>query len=197
MSESKADSKAKSVDPAVQRILDELAKDGKKRRQPTAKDLAKRTELPVDAPAPHLEQIIAERGPEPTADALTAWDMRVNGTPIIDVAHHMGCSIELAKHLIAEVHEAIHEDLKANLELNRSMDLHRLDKLIASYLPVAEAGDDKAAQVVLKALQHRARLTGAEPQAEPIRGAHVDTVQAWIVNVLPSINRLVDEQPKG
>lgn len=196
MPTSKADTNQKNVDPAVQAILDELAKE-KPGKRPTAKSLAKRTELAQDAPAPHLQQIIQERGPEPTADALVAWDMRLNGTPIIDVAHHLGCSIELAKHLISEVHNAIHEDLKANLELNRTIDLHRIDKLIASYLPVAEAGDDKAATIVLKALQHRARLTGSEPTSEPIRGAHVDTVQQWIINVLPNINRLVDELPKG
>jgi hypothetical protein len=116
--------------------------------------------------------------------------------PIVDVAHKMGCSIELAKQLISEVHHAIHEDLKAALELNRTLDLSRIDGLIASYYPAAKGGDERAAGVVLKALQHRAKLTGAEPSPEPARFNHVETVQAWIVNVLPSINRFVDDLPK-
>jgi len=158
--------------------------------------IKERTTLPPDAPAPHLEAVIAEQGLEPTAEALRAWDARINGSPIIDVAHQMGCSIELAKHLINEVHAAIREDLKANLELNRNIDLTRIDQLILSYLPAARAGDDKAATVVLKALQHRAKLTGSEPSPEPVKSGHIENVQAWIVNVLPTINRLVDDLPR-
>jgi hypothetical protein len=174
----------------------------KKKRRPrgsVAEDtekLKERTELAADAPAPHIDALIAAEGPKPTADALKAWDARVNGTPIIDVAHQLGVSIELAKHLINEVHAAIREDLKANLELNRNIDLHRLDQLILAYLPAAKAGDDKSATVVLKALQHRAKLTGAEPSPEPVKTNHIESVQAWIVNVLPHINRLVDDMPK-
>jgi hypothetical protein len=152
--------------------------------------------LAPDAPAPRLGELIAAEGEEPTAQALQAWDARVNGAPIIDVAHQLGVSIELAKHLINEVHAAIREDLKANLELNRNIDLHRIDQLILSYLPAAKAGDDKSATIVLKALAHRARLTGSEPGPEPVKSGHIENVQAWIVNVLPSINRLVDDMPR-
>ena len=188
-------------DPGFDAFLASLGPPKKKKgRPPIVRDgvqIAKeRTELAPDAPAPHLEALIATEGAEPTAEALKAWDARVNGAPIIDVAHQLGVSIELAKQLINEVHAAIREDLKANLELNRNIDLHRLDQLIMAYLPAAKAGDDKSATVVLKALQHRAKLTGSEPSPEPVKTNHIESVQAWIVNVLPSINRLVDDMPK-
>ncbi|QFP94685.1 hypothetical protein I5G59_gp65 [Mycobacterium phage LilMcDreamy] len=35
-----------------------------------------------------------------------------------------------------------------------------LDKLIAAWLPKAEAGDPDAAHIVLKAVEHHARLRG-------------------------------------
>jgi|SRR5215469_587857 len=194
-----------SDDPALDKLLAAYNKKHPLKKKKTGKGrwpdgavdktLAKRTELPPDAPAPHLNGMIAEQGEEPTAEALLAWSERINGVPIIDVAHRMGVSIELAKKLINEVHAAIREDLKANLELNRNIDLQRIDMLLLAYLPAAKNGDDKAAAVVLKALTHRAKLTGQEVGPEPVKGAHVENVQAWIVNVLPSINRLVDDLP--
>jgi hypothetical protein len=163
---------------------------------PTFSDLAQRTELPPDAPAPQTGELVADQGEELTVEAIRAWDDRIKGKAIIDIAHDMGVSIELARHLIKEVHAALHEDLKANLELNRTIDLQRIDGLIMTFYPMAKAGDDKSATVLLKALQHRAKLTGAEPVPEPTRANHVESVQAWIVNVLPSINRLVDNLPQ-
>src|SRR3981081_2561026 len=60
---------------------------------PNAKEIATRTQLRSGAPAPVLGGMIAELGPEPTARALEAWEARVSGVPIIDVAHQMGVSI--------------------------------------------------------------------------------------------------------
>jgi hypothetical protein len=40
-------------------------------------------------------------------DALKAWDKRINGESILDVAHEFGLSIEAAKQLIKEAHAAI------------------------------------------------------------------------------------------
>jgi hypothetical protein len=192
-------------DPGLDKFLSDfkLGAKAKKRRGKgrspegnVSRSLAERTELTQDAPHPNLDVVIAEQGAEPTEAAIRAWDQRINGAPIIDVAHSLGVSIELAKKLINEVHAAIREDLKAALELNRNIDLHRIDQLLLAYLPGAKAGDDKAASIVLKALQHRAKLTGQEAGTEPVRSAHVENVQAWIVNVLPTINRLVDDLPQ-
>jgi hypothetical protein len=158
------------------------------------KELKQRTQLAPDAPAPRTNDLIATRGAEPTTRALEAWAARVNGCPVVDLAHAMGVSIEHAKKLIREAHSAIHEDLKENLNLNREIDLARIDGLLQSYYPSAKAGDTEAAGVVLKALRHRAQLVGLEAPPDPGR-SHPENVMIWIQNQLPQINRLVDSLP--
>jgi hypothetical protein len=158
------------------------------------KELKKRTQLPPDAPAPRTNDLIAIHGQEPCTRALEAWAARVNGVPIIDVAHTMGIGINEAKKLIKEVHDAIHEDLKENLALNRQLDLERIDGLLTRYYPQAKAGDTESAQVVLRALKHRAQLVGLEAPPDPGR-SHPEQILVWIQNSLPSINKLVDSLP--
>jgi hypothetical protein len=158
------------------------------------KTLKQRTQLAPDAPAPRTNDLIAIRGIEPCTRALEAWAARVNGSPIIDVAHTMGIGINDAKRLIKEVHEAIHDDLKENLALNRQLDLDRIDGMLSSYYPIAKAGDAEAANVVLRALKHRAQLVGLEAPPDPGR-SHPETVMVWIQQQLPNINRLVDSLP--
>jgi hypothetical protein len=154
----------------------------------------KRTQLAPDAPAPRVNGVVARHGSEPTNEALRAWEARVKGAPIVDVAHTLGMSIEGAKKLIQEVHDAVHEDLKANLELNRQLDLDRIDHLIGSYYGPAREGDHDSANVVLKCLAQRSKLTGIEPMPDPGR-SNPQNVLVWIQNQLPSINRIVDSLP--
>jgi hypothetical protein len=162
---------------------------------PSAKQIATRTQLTTDAPAPVLGNMIAELGPEPTARAVEAWNARVSGAPIIDVAHQMGVSIELAKKLVTEVHNAIYEDLKTNVDLNRQLDLARIDKIIKGHLAGAASGDDKSANVVLRAIHERAQLTGQVEGPDPRRGPGPQNVFLWIQNQLPMINKIVDALP--
>jgi hypothetical protein len=163
-------------------------------RPPSAKAIDKRSQLNPEAPAPRTSDAIAIHGLEPATRALEAWAARVNGTAIIDLAHEMGVSIGHAKKLIKEVHDAIHEDLKENLALNRALDLERIDGLLSRYYPQAKAGDPESAQVVLRALKHRAQLVGLEAPPDPGR-SHPENVLIWIQNQLPQINRLVDSLP--
>jgi hypothetical protein len=155
---------------------------------------AKRTQLAADAPAPATADMIAKRGSEPAARALEAWAARVRGAPIVDVAHSMGLTIEDAKVLIREAHGAIAEDLKTNLDLNRQLDLDRIDGLLQVYYPLARSGDADCANVTLKCLQQRSKLTGIEPQPDPGR-SNPAGVLVWIQQQLPSINRIVDALP--
>jgi hypothetical protein len=156
--------------------------------------LPKPAKLEPEAPAPNLSHMITERGSEPTREALEAWQARSGGAPIVDIAHDMGLSIESAKALIKEAHAAITEDLKANLDLNRQLDLSRIDSLISSYLPSAKAGEHASANVIIKCLQQRAKLTGLEPMDVPGR-SHPENVLVWVQAQLPSINRIVDSLP--
>lgn len=150
--------------------------------------------LAPDAPAPHLGDLIAELGPQRVLDALKAWDMRLQGRPIYEVAHEFNLSVEAAKHLIKEAHSAIAEDLKENVEQNRQLDLDRIDGLLQTFYPAAKAGDDKAAAVTLKCIERRAKLTGTEPDERRPSG-EPRNVLVWVQNQLPAINRLVDSLP--
>ena len=187
-----------SDDAQLDAIVEELRKETrppKPRRLPTTKELSARTALAPDAPAPRVNGMIADWGEEPTARALEAWNARLEGVPIIDIAHQLGVSIELAKSLLREVHSAIYEDLKANVDFNRQLDLGRIDQLIKGHLPAAKAGDDKSANVILRALAQRAQLTGQIQAPDPGRGPGPQNVFMWIQQQLPSINRLVDSLP--
>lgn len=166
-----------------------------KRKHPAPmREMAERTYIEPQAPAPRLEAVKDERGEEPTAQALLAWGARVAGVPIIDVAHQLGVPLALAKKLIGEVHEAIREDLKDQLDLNRQLDLARVDGLINTFYAQARQGDPESATVTLRAMQHRAKLTGIEPMPDPGR-SHPQNVMLWIQTQLPSINKLVDSLP--
>jgi hypothetical protein len=165
-----------------------------KRKGPAPHPSFKRTELEPDAPAPQLAQVVAEHGADPTEMALCAWEARVNGAPIVDVAHELGLSIGAAKVLIKEAHAAIFEDLKENLNLNRQLDLDRVDGILRTYYPLAKAGDTDAANVTMKALGHRAKLVGLEAPPDPGR-SNPQAVLVWIQNQIPSINKLVDALP--
>jgi hypothetical protein len=153
------------------------------------------SELEAAQGAPRTAELVQARGPELAAAAIRAWDARVRGEPIVDVAHQLGLSIAAAKTLVREAHDAIREDLKEALELNREIDLARTDQLIKAYLPEAKEGDDKAATIVLKALSHRARLVGISEQNPDPNRARPENVLVWIQAQLPSINKIVDSMP--
>lgn len=176
-------------------VVEAFRKSQERPKRPTKKELARRTELAPDAPAPRLAAEIAIHGEPLTTAALEAWNARLGGAPIIDVAHQLGVSIELAKKLINEVHAAIYEDLKANIDLNRQLDLGRIDRIIKGHLSAAERGDEKSANVVLRAVAQRAKLTGVEAPEAPTRGAAPHNLMIWIQNQLPAINRIVDNLP--
>lgn len=158
------------------------------------REAVERTPLAPDAPSPRFNELLEHRGAEQIKAALCAWTARVHGVPIIDIANELGVSIALAKQLIKEVHESIRDDLKDSLELNRQLDLERVDGLIQSFYPVARSGDTDSAAIVIRALQHRSKLTGIEPLPDPGR-SHPQNVLVWINSQLPNINKLVDSLP--
>lgn len=146
------------------------------------------------APAPRLAAL--EHEPAKIQNALAAWECRVRGQPIVDVAKGLGMTIEGAKRLIAEAHDAVREDLKENLELNRQLDLDRIDGMLQTFYPLAKAGDIDSASFTLKCLNQRAKLTGLEPQISgDTSGKAPHNVLVWIQNQLPQINQIVDALP--
>ena len=167
---------------------------GPKTRPAPMRDADTRTPISPSAPAERFHGVLADRGPELTQKAMAAWDARIQGVPLVDIAHELGVSINLAKVLIKEVHEAIRDDLKDTTELNRCLDLERCDGLLNTFYPLARAGDSDAAAVTLRALQHRSKLTGVEPLPDPGR-SHPQNVLVWIQAQMPGINKLVDSLP--
>jgi hypothetical protein len=162
----------------------------------TAKGIMpKATELAPDAPVPRFTQVVANHGAEPTRMALAAWEARLKGSPVVDIAHAMGLSIDACKTLLREAHDALREDLKEALEQNRQLDLGRLDGLIKAYYPPATEGHEDSAYIVLAALKQRSKLTGTEEPADPLRSRQPSNVLVWIQNALPSINKIVDALP--
>jgi hypothetical protein len=149
---------------------------------------------PKQAPAPQIQAVIASQGAELFKQSINAWENRIRGVPIVDIAADMQISIETAKALIKQAQEAVSEDLKEALAVNRELDLARLDGLIRYWYPLACQGDEGAAGVVLKCVGQRAKLTGAEALPEPGRQSPAN-VLVWIQNQLPSINRIVDSLP--
>jgi hypothetical protein len=180
----------------LQNAIGPERKKGPKRKPIPApmRDAEKRTPLSPQAPAPRFNGVLKDRGPELTEAALKAWDARIQGVPLVDIAHELGTSIVLAKKLIQEVHEAIRDDLKDNLELNRQLDLERCDGLLNTFYAQARAGDTDSAAIVLRALQHRSKLTGVEPLPDPGRN-HPTNVLVWIQGQMSGINKLVDSLP--
>lgn len=150
--------------------------------------------LSPDAPAPRLQELVNEYGSGPCARALLAWQQRLMGSSIIEVATDLGLSIDAAKVLIRQVHEAVAEDLKENIDLNRSIDLARIDSLIAGHMPKAQAGKVKSAQLVLRCIERRAKLIGLEPQPPPTRSAS-QSVMIWLETKMPAIHTIVDSLP--
>jgi hypothetical protein len=157
--------------------------------------IGKPRELAETAPAPRLGTVVAQYGSEPTRAALAAWEARLQGTPMVDIAHAQGLSIEACKQLLREAHDAVKEDLKEALEMNRQLDLGRLDGLIKAYYAPATQGEQESAYIVLAALKQRAKLTGVEEPADPLRSRQPQNILVWIQNALPSINKIVDALP--
>jgi hypothetical protein len=162
----------------------------------TAKNvIPKPTLLAPDAPAPRLTQVMANYGAEPTRAALAAWEARMKGSPVVDIAHAMGLSLEACKTLLREAHDALREDLKESLEMNRQLDLGRIDGLIKAYYPPAVEGHEDSAYIVLACLKQRGKLTGTEAEPDPLRSRQPQNILVWIQNALPAINKIVDALP--
>jgi hypothetical protein len=174
--------------------------DGALRRETKARIAAEDSQLPEpeeldpDAPAPRLQALVNQYGSGPCARALQAWQARMMGESIIEVARQVGLPIESAKELLREVHTAVAEDLKENLDQNRSLDLARIDTIISAHLPKAQQGKVKSAQLVLRCLERRAKLVGHEALPAPTHSSST-SVLVWLQGQMPNINSLVDSLP--
>jgi hypothetical protein len=153
------------------------------------------TEVSAEAPAPRLQAMVESRGAELTQAALNAWEARKRGDPVVNIAHGMNVSIETAKALIREAFNAVSEDLKETVAINRELDLQRIDAIVKTYLEPAAEGHLDSAKIVLAAVNARSKLLGADKLPDPARGQQPAVILAWIQAQLPNINRIVEAQP--
>lgn len=113
----------------------------------------------------------------------------------MDIATEIGMTIPAARALINDAYTALREDLKDNIELNRTIDLARIDELIKAWLPLAQRGDPAAANVMIKALSLRSRLASTEPTPASTERVHPQNVLVWVQQQLPQIEKLVEAIP--
>lgn len=94
----------------------------------------------------------------------TIWQAYVGGATQEHIAVEHGISQQRVSQIIAEVRQSIPADGRADALL---LDLERLDRLLVGFMPAADAGDAKAAAVVMRVLERRARALGTDAD-EPL-----------------------------
>lgn len=98
-----------------------------------------------------------------SADARKAWVMRQNGATFFQIAEELSISEHAAAKTVREVADHVAEliDVGAKQEILVT-ELTRLDRLQAGIFTMAEAGDMRALDGVLKIMAHRAKLLGLD-----------------------------------
>lgn len=93
------------------------------------------------------------------------WRAYVSGRTQDAIAVEHGISQQRVSQILAEVRQSIPADSRADALL---LDLERLDRVLVAFLPIAETGDAKAAGVVLRVTERRAKALGLDAQ-EPLQ----------------------------
>jgi len=66
-----------------------------------------------------------------------AWDLRIDGCSVREVAERLGISYAQARRLVQLAYTDPGTRLSETAEVSRELDLARLDQLIRAYLPLA------------------------------------------------------------
>ena len=86
--------------------------------------------------------------------------LRRNGHSVSAIADMLDTKSSTVKNTLSSAYKKLHQEHEA-LEA-RTLELERLDEVQASYYEVALDGDPKAAEVVFKAMDRRAKLLGLD-----------------------------------
>lgn len=89
-----------------------------------------------------------------------AWELRLAGHQITDIARKLGVSIPTASRDVSYAYEEYRRHMTEDAKEAARLDLLRLDALAAAYWKPAQGGDAKAAQILLKILQQREKIYG-------------------------------------
>ena len=118
--------------------------------------------------AAHRSAAVAER-------RQRALDLRIAGVRYRQIAKELGISHQLAFH---DVQVSLGELAKLSgqkAEKVRELEVERCDKLSMAMWPKAKAGDHKAAQAILHAMERRARLLGLDAPERVLHAGMVIT----------------------
>ncbi|MEV0829730.1 helix-turn-helix domain-containing protein [Nonomuraea rubra] len=92
-----------------------------------------------------------------------AIDLYLSGLTWQQVADALGYSSRQAAHKdVARVLQQMTQEMLTSAAEMRDRDLLALSQMQAAFWPLAMAGDDKAARVVIKIMERKARLNGAD-----------------------------------
>lgn len=110
-----------------------------------------------------------------------------------EIADELGLSKTRVRQYVAEAMDENRKETAEEAAEIREMELLRLDELLKAWFPMAKAGDDKAAGIVLKAQERRAKLLGLDaPVRQELTGKDGGPMQT--VNAHAKLDNLTDAQ---
>jgi hypothetical protein len=99
-----------------------------------------------------------------------ALALRVEGHSFRKIGRALGITGPRAHQLVSEALGKLAALEKGRAEQQRQLDLARIDATLTGLMPKAKAGDAKAALVVVKCLERRAKLLGTDAPARSLVG---------------------------
>lgn len=119
--------------------------------------------------------------------------MRIAGYTLQQIADHLGITKQSVHEHVKAVISSDHEATKELAAEYREIELQRLEALHQAYSGTAAGGDDKAASVVLKAADQRAKLLGLYVTKTEVTGANGGAIKTE-ASVGPDLSKLTDDQ---
>lgn len=97
--------------------------------------------------------------------ALEVALLRTRGWSLSEIADHFNISVRRVKKLLEKATYQLLGD-GDDLQILRAIELERINRVIRTLTPMMEAGDSKAAKLVLEATRLRSELLGIQQQAD-------------------------------
>lgn len=93
---------------------------------------------------------------------LEAIQLRRDGLSFTEIGSRLGISRQMANRIVRRELQNLQALSLQEADLLRTLEADRLDLLLKSFMPKAREGDHKAADVVLKVIDRRAKLFGLD-----------------------------------
>jgi hypothetical protein len=114
-----------------------------------------------------MESETSPRRVQAALKAEKALKLRAQGLSLDEVAEEVGYAHRASAYKV--IRDALQRVGREEAQTLFDLDMHRLDMLLAVFLPKAEAGDDAAARIVLRVVDRHIRMLGWGQQ-EVVRG---------------------------